>query len=369
MRVVARREQRCGAVLAPQAQLQGLHPGGGGVPVAFRGPFLLAQLLEGGFEPVEVGGGLLVSRVEVLLARLLGGDRRLQRSELALGLGGAQPSGLDGRAHPADLPVGGLDPGRLGRHLPGQPGQAFAAVGDRAGDPSEALLFRRVRLLDVGPGGHGGLECGRRVGDLDDQRLVLREDLGRLAPQLLGVAAGRARARVVRLVREILAEQPDALRRQRPGCGEPLGQAGERIPAVLRLGELGPSGFGGGLQLADAAAEARQALLDLGAARDEGGLVGHLLLEGGGELDEVVGQQPEPSVAHLGLDRGRLARGVGLPTERAELAPDLAGEVGDPGEVGLHRLELAQRALLALAVFEDSGRLLDEAASLLRRRA
>jgi hypothetical protein len=37
----------------------------------------------------------------------------------------------------------------------------------------------------------------------------------------------------------------------------------------------------------------------------------------------------------------------------------------DAGEVGLHRLELAQGAFLALAVLEDPGRLLDEAAALL----
>ncbi len=214
MRTVAGREQRGGAVLAAQAQLQGLHPGGGGLPVALGDPLLLAQLLELGFQPVEVGGGLLVARVEVLLARLLGGDRRLQRGELALGLGGAGPSGLDGVAHPAELALGGLDPGRLGRHLPGQPGQALAAVGDRARDPREALLLRRIRLLDLGPGGHGDREGGCGVGNLDDERLVLREQVGRLTAQLLGITAGRTGARVARLVREVLAEQPDALRRQ-----------------------------------------------------------------------------------------------------------------------------------------------------------
>ena len=37
------------------------------------------------------------------------------------------------------------------------------------------------------------------------------------------------------------------------------------------------------------------------------------------------------------------------------------------GQVGLHRVELAQRLLLALAVLEDAGGLLDEAAALLGR--
>ena len=84
-----------------------------------------------------------------------------------------------------------------------------------------------------------------------------------------------------------------------------------------------------------------------------------------GELDEVVGEQAQPGVADVGLDDGGPAGDLGLPPERPELAADLAGEVLHAGEVGLHRLELAQRLLLALAVLEDAGGLLDEAAALL----
>ena len=80
------------------------------------------------------------------------------------------------------------------------------------------------------------------------------------------------------------------------------------------------------------------------AALDEGRLVGDLLLERRGELDEVVGEQAQPGVAGVGLDDGGLAGRLGLATERAELAADLPGEVLHAGEVGLHRLELAQRA-------------------------
>ena len=82
----------------------------------------------------------------------------------------------------------------------------------------------------------------------------------------------------------------------------------------------------------------------------------------------VVGEQPQPRVAQFGLRRLRPARDLGLRAERLELAADLAGEVGQPGQVGLHRLELAQRLLLAPAVLEDAGGLLDEAAALLGRR-
>ena len=53
----------------------------------------------------------------------------------------------------------------------------------------------------------------------------------------------------------------------------------------------------------------------------------------------------------------------GLPAQRLELAAQLAGEVLDPGEVGLHRVQLAQRLLLALAVLEDARGLLDEGAA------
>ncbi len=49
-----------------------------------------------------------------------------------------------------------------------------------------------------------------------------------------------------------------------------------------------------------------------------------------------------------------------LPAQRLELAAQLAGQVVHPGQVGLHRVQLAQRLLLALAVLEDAGRLLDE---------
>ena len=113
-----------------------------------------------------------------------------------------------------------------------------------------------------------------------------------------------------------------------------------------------------------------QAVLDLGAAwRCRAVSSATSCSSVDGQLDEVVGEQPQPGVAGVGLDDGGPAGGLGLAAERAELAADLTGEVVDPGEVGLHRLELAERLLLALAVLEDAGGLLDEAAALLGGRA
>jgi hypothetical protein len=165
----------------------------------------------------------------------------------------------------------------------------------------------------------------------------------------------------------VLREQAHPLGSHRPGGVEPVAQALQAHEALLGAGELGGGLGGPALDVGQAGAHVLEGVLDLGASLDQRGLVGDLLLEQAGELHEVVGEQPQAGVAGVGLDDGGATGGLGLATEGAELAADLTGEVLHPGEVGLHRLELAQRALLALAVLEDAGRLLDEAATLLGR--
>ena len=59
------------------------------------------------------------------------------------------------------------------------------------------------------------------------------------------------------------------------------------------------------------------------------------------------------------------AGGLGLPLERPELAADLPQQVLDPQQVALGRLEAALGLLLALAVLEDAGRLLDDRPAIL----
>src|SRR5690606_19183660 len=56
--------------------------------------------------------------------------------------------------------------------------------------------------------------------------------------------------------------------------------------------------------------------------------------------------------------------GAGLTAQGAQLAGELGTQIGEPVEVRLQPRELPQRLLLALAVLEDAGRLLDEAAAL-----
>src|SRR5690606_36314611 len=109
--------------------------------------------------------------------------------------------------------------------------------------------------------------------------------------------------------------------------------------------------------------------LGLGLTLPQRALVGALLLELGRELRKVVREQARPRVTQVALHGLRLARRLGLPAERSELTAQLRGEVAQAREVALHRVELAQRLLLALAVLQDACGLLDDAAALLRRGA
>lgn len=102
---------------------------------------------------------------------------------------------------------------------------------------------------------------------------------------------------------------------------------------------------------------ASEGLLQLGLGRllalFQGGLVGDLGLERLAQLDEVVGEEAQAGVAQVGLDDRGAAGDGGLAAERLELAAEFVGEVLHAREVGLHRVQLAQRLLLALTVLED----------------
>ena len=54
-----------------------------------------------------------------------------------------------------------------------------------------------------------------------------------------------------------------------------------------------------------------------------------------------------------------------LLAQRRELPADFPGQVAEPLEVGLHRLQLADGLLLAPPVFEDAGGFFDEAPAVL----
>ena len=164
-------------------------------------------------------------------------------------------------------------------------------------------------------------------------------------------------------------QEPDPLTGHVRERTEGLGCAGEILPDAAGTGEtLGGGGLDGG-QLAQTHPGDALGLLDGAAAPRQGLLVLIAGLQEGLGLDDVVGQEPGGGVTDLDLDAPGSPGDGGLPGQGTELAAQLLGEVGDAGEVGGHGLELAKGALLALAVLEDAGGLLDEAAAVLGRGA
>ena len=78
-------EQGAGAVLAVEAELEGVLAGGQRGAVALGALRLLADLGQLLLQVVELGGGRLVLGVEPLLARVEAGDPGLEGGEVALG--------------------------------------------------------------------------------------------------------------------------------------------------------------------------------------------------------------------------------------------------------------------------------------------
>ena len=119
----------------------------------------------------------------------------------------------------------------------------------------------------------------------------------------------------------------------------------------------------GGVERGLALARLRQRLLKLSAPGQRDGLIGLPAVQVGGGGDIVVGEQAQPGVPQVRLDGGGAPGERRLPAERPQAAAQLAGEIDQPGQVGLHRLQLAERLLLAPAVLEYPRRLLDQRAA------
>ena len=195
---------------------------------------------------------------------------------------------------------------------------------------------------------------------LDRERLLLGTHPDRLRLQLLGLASDG----LLRLGGSA-GGVPDPLGSQGGGAPQPLTQTGQREPGLLGRRQRGQVRAQGGLQAGLVLLAPGDLVLGLPAAPEQLRLVGELVGERGPGGDQVVGQDPGPGVADVGL-HGRGPPGdLGLTAQRLELATDLGDQVGEAGEVAVGGVQLAQRLLLALAVLEDSGCLLDEPATVL----
>ncbi len=347
-------EQRSRAVLARQRQRERVATGRPGRPLPLGLALLPLQRGEGLLGLRQPGARRLVALVQPDLAVVEPTGLLLQRRELGPRAVGPGARLGQRRGEPTELGLGGRGPRAQRPDLPGQPGQPLPTVGDGADRRHERPLRRRQRRLEVGAPGHGVLEPCPVLVELAGEGGLGVADLRRLALERLRVAqrprASRGRRRQV----------PVPLDGERRGAPQPLLQGGEAVPGLLRGGEprrLLGRGRLTGLLLALHLPELG---LDGGASLEQGLLVAHLRLQRGAQGDQVVGEQPQPGVAPVGLHGLRPTRQLGLPTERLELPTDLGGEVAEPGEPGLHGVELAQGLLLALLVLEDPGGLLDE---------
>ena len=266
--------------------------------------------------------------VEPLLAGVEPGDPGLQGGEVALGAVGAGDGGLAGLPEPADLVVGGRGARPERVDLAVQPGQPLATVGGGPQQPGDAALLLGGGVLGGALGGERLLERGAEAVDLGADRALL---LAGPAPPRPRAASGSrpvssAASSVLAALRTRSAAR-DWVPRSRsrsPGQGE---------PGLLGRGQRGQVLAQRGLERGLGLAGLREGGLHLGAALDQDRLVGELLLERGAGGDQVVGDQPGPGVAHVGLDGGGLAGDLGLPAERLELASDLGEQVAEPGQV------------------------------------
>ncbi len=192
-----------------------------------------------GDDGVEGGAGVLVVGVEGLLAVLDAGHLGFEGGELAVGLPAALLPCLEGFTEPAEFRLGGLHPGACGAHLPGQLGQAFAAVRGGAEQGREPLVLGGGGVFGVLLGGRGGVQGAAAVQDLALQPGLFLPDAGGLPVELVGVAAG---------IGDVVggAEQPAAFLGERAQRAQPFPPGGELVPGVAGGVELG-RGVGGEL--------------------------------------------------------------------------------------------------------------------------
>ncbi len=92
------------------------------------------------------------------------------------------------------------------------------------------------------------------------------------------------------------------------------------------------------------------------------------LLLAAAQLVDLAPGEVQPDRVELGDEPVVAAGGIGLAFERAQLAPHLAQEIGEPEQVALGRLQPALGLLLALAELEDAGGLLDDRPAVLGPR-
>ena len=352
------RDEGARAVLLVEGEGECGGAGGERVALAFEGVQAVAHEVD-----VRVGGdhlGLcaLVFGIEVRLADVDRFGLGLDEDERVAGGVPADDGRIEGILLAQHLAAHGGEAGSRRLGLPGELGDLEVMAGDEGALGGDVL----VEAIEVRANERGRLPCGGPLRLRDGH--VLTQPVG-LVPGI-GDGAGRDPGDLLGRL-GLLAEERQPLVRERVEAAEPrlFRLEAERDPARDVHGVTD-------LRLLDALLP-QPDLVELLLQNDALGLALALAtaLQGdrGAQGDDVVRKDAGAGVAHDARDGLGLSRDLCLAPERLELASDLAGEVAQPGEVDLHRVELAHRLLLAAAVLEDPGGLLDESAALLRARA
>ncbi len=256
------------------------------------------------------GDGVLVGGDEGDVAVLGVGELRPAVREV---LGGdlGPVGGLAGRQRETlDLGLPGGHPRPRGGHLTGEPGQALAAVGERAGRGDPGALGLGEGALERRPLGDDGGQPGALGVEALGQLRLGRGDAVGLGVELVGIAAGRGGRRGG-------GEVAVPFGGQLGDPAEPLGQGRQPVPGVGRALQERRDGGQLALELRLAPGGDGVLALDQGALLAGRRLVGDVPVEGVAQLHQVVGEQPQPGVAQVGLHAGGAAGDLGLPAQRA----------------------------------------------------
>ena len=302
---------------------------------------------------------LLILRVQSEFARVETGHLGFERRELALGRGRAGACILALGSDALDL-RGSRLPARARRSdAAGQASKALPAIGLRADSLRDATLLFSHRALSICPDRRGlGEQCPIGLHLSAEGELLLAQSR-RLRFEGLGIAA------TLCFVFDLGPDKAKPLGRQGGRAEESLAQGRQGKPGLLRRREEGRSHDRLRVECRLLRRKRGEMALHFESAFAQGRLVRHLGGERLAELSEVISHEAQSGIARLGLNHRGSTGDFGLAAQGLELPAELGREVRESREIALHRIELAQGLLLALAVLEDAGSLLDEATAVL----
>ena len=305
-------------VLALEAEGERLAAGGQRRALPLGGGLARAQLLEGVVRLRQRGLGRLVLGVQADLAGLEAGDVHLDPLELLLGGLAALACLGDLHREPRDLRAAGVEPGAGRVDLAGQARQPLAPIG------RGTLGLRDAPLL----GGRGALRRHAAPASACDS--ASRAASTCRPSSNSSARRARASASICSGSRPESSSSGSGCRcrtRSADSCTSPW----KRSRRPLRANQVSwaaaqPRRVERGLLLRRRLLREQRGELgvDLGLTLAQGGLVGDLGGQRLAQVHEVVGHDPQPGVAHLGLDDDGAAGHLRLPAERLELATQLA---------------------------------------------